>query len=187
MGVIGWCGGSSFYSIDDVSVIESNTIANAGTNQWVSPGSDSAFIGIQDEGLPTTWYILGNPIPICYGLGGFKVHPDTTSTYIVTLDLCGNITSDSVTVFVGRANVPIPSYLDRVNLYPNPTSQELHIDGATGCALRLYDVIGRLVKTQENGGMNQTLELNALPIGVYNLQVADPVTGERLNRKVVKQ
>ncbi len=187
LGVIWWCGESSYYSIDDVSVIEGSTVANAGTSQWVSPGSDSAFIGIPDEGLPTTWYIAGNPNPICYGTGGFKVHPDTTTSYVVTLDLCGNVTSDTVTVFVGRANVPIPSYLNKVNLYPNPTTHELHIDGATGCIIRLYDLVGRVVRILENAGIKQTLDMSTLPPGVYSLQVSDPVTGERLSRRVVKQ
>ena len=187
-GWIVFCTDCSYYLIDDVSVIESTAVANAGADQWVSPGSDSAFIGIHDEGLPTAWYIQGNPTPLCYGTGGFMVHPDTTTSYIVTLDLCGNITSDTVTVYVGRAGVPLLGSLSNTNVYPNPAGSTLHIDGATGCEVSIYDVVGNSVK---HIGLlykpNEIADISTLPKGIYFLEAQNHETGERAVKKFVKE
>ena len=182
---------ASWYLVDDVSVIPSNAIADAGPHeQWVSPGSDSVFIGIHDEGLPTTWYIVGNPAPLCYGWGGFKVHPDTTTTYVVVLDLCGHITSDTVTVHVAPAIVGrVRGAAEWVLVWPNPATDVVHVEGAASCELAVYDMLGQLCKVYYHGstGLTTTFNITQLPKGVYCVVVTDPVSGERVVKRVVKE
>ena len=175
----------SWYLIDDVSVIPSGTIADAGPHeQWVSPGSDSVFIGIPDEGLPTTWYIAGNPTPLCYGWGGFKVHPDTTTTYVVVLDLCGNVTSDTVTVRVAPLGESgVRGAAERVRVWPNPASGLVYVEGGEGCVVGVYDMLGRCVAV----GAGKVIDIWGLTNGVYSIVITDPVSGERVLRKVVKE
>ena len=70
-------GPSSWYLIDDVSVIESDNIPFAGNDTAIHTG-DSVFLGPHEIALPYTWYVQGNPTPIDSG-GGIWVHP--TSHY----------------------------------------------------------------------------------------------------------
>jgi hypothetical protein len=49
----------SYYLIDDVSVIASDAIADAGIDKRCTPG-DSIWIGTNEEGMPCTWYALGD-------------------------------------------------------------------------------------------------------------------------------
>ena len=180
----------AYYLIDDVSVIESGTVADAGVNGFVSPGSDSAFIGIPDEGLPTTWYVVGNTIPICYGSGGFKVHPDTTTKYVVVLDLCGHVTTDTVTVFVG--SVGIRSTLngalgELVKIYPNPATKQITVEGVENCEIIVFDILGSDKIRLKSEKFKDVIDIGNLVNGIYFVTVVSLETGERVVKKVVKE
>ena len=178
----------SFYLFDDVSVIPSDAIAEAGENQWVSPGSDSAFIGIHDAGLPTTWYQLGISTPLCFGAGGFMVHPDTTTSYVVLLDLCGNVTTDTVTVFAGNAgisNVQPQNTFANLTIGPNPvTNSILNIGGVGGCVATIRDISGQAVLTNHINTERYHINVSMLRTGTYIIQITDPATGENTFRKL---
>ena len=176
-------GGITFYLIDDVSVIAYNSIADAGPDAFVSPGSDSAWIGTHEEGLPCTWFIAGNPTPISY-YGGFNVHPDTTTRYVMVLDLCDNVSFDTVTVFAAPAGTPILN-ADRFQIFPNPTNGIFTIENAKGTTIIIYDVVGKEVY-QENVATNkQQIDINSLPDGVYMAHINNSM-GNQVVRKVIK-
>ncbi len=105
----------SVYLIDDVSVIESNAVANAGSDMASAVG-DTVLIGTHEEGMPCTWYALGDTTPLGYG-GGIKVHPLATGTYhyVVMLDLCAHVTYDTMTLFVWPAGVNNGSMVQLLN------------------------------------------------------------------------
>ena len=176
--------GITFYLIDDVSVVKGNSVANAGPDAFVSPGSDSAWIGTHEEGLPCTWYIAGSYTPISY-YGGFMVHPDTTTRYVMELDLCDNVTFDTVTVFAAPAGTPILN-ADRFQIYPNPAKANFAIEYAKGTALKIFDVLGKEVLTIDINSNEQQVDINNLPNGVYNVEIIDLQTKERTARKLVK-
>ncbi|MBS1645405.1 MAG: T9SS C-terminal target domain-containing protein, partial [Bacteroidetes bacterium] len=89
----------TYYLIDDVSVIESDLPAFAGNNRHIGLG-DSTYIGRPKEvGLECTWAKLGSSTVIGTG-GGIWVKPSTTTSYVVTQTLCGNIMRDTVLVEV---------------------------------------------------------------------------------------
>ena len=122
----------SYYEVDDVSVIASNTPAYAGLDDTLNYG-DSTYIGIDSNGLgmPCLWYLLGDTArstPIDSG-GRILVHPLATTTYVVVMDLCGTITSDTVVVTVRPVGVPTAQRLKYINIYPNPASGVVHVGG----------------------------------------------------------
>ena len=177
----------SYYLFDDVSIIESSTVANAGPDQWVSPGSDSVFIGIADQGLPTTWYIVGDTTPICYGNGGFKVHPDTTTTYVVMLDLCHNVTTDTVTIHVAPVGVyDYGKQLQFATLYPIPAKSFINVNGANGCTLRVKNIVGEIVRVVSVQNNTQVIDLSGIASGVYFIEIQSLGTGEQIARKIFK-
>ncbi|MCW3123616.1 MAG: hypothetical protein JWQ38_3108 [Flavipsychrobacter sp.] len=183
---------ASLYLIDDVSVIESNAVANAGPDGLVSPGSDSAYIGTHDEGMPCTWYIKGSTTPIGYS-GGFKVHPDVTTSYVVEMDLCGNVTYDTVVVRVGATGITSPSFgkgsrQAEVLIYPNPAGDVIHVNGlALTVHYRLLNIVGAELQNGTINAGNNTLSVKDMPKGIYLLEIADPSDGLRVIKRLIKE
>ena len=177
----------SVYLIDDVSVIESDAVANAGPDAFVSPGSDSVWIGSHEEGLPCKWYIAGNPTAISV-YGGFKVHPDTTTRYVMELDLCSNVTYDTVVVYAAPAGVtsPRPSPKER-EVFPNPARDIVSVTNSKGCEMVIYDVYGSARFTMTSQSDKEQVDISNLPNGVYFIGITDPFTKERTTRKIVKE
>ncbi len=175
----------SYYYIDDVSIIESDAILETGTGGIVSPGSDSVWLGPADEGMPCAYYISGNTTPFAYG-GGFKVHPDTTTTYVVELDLCGHVTYDTVVVIAASAGVSIAGKLASVHLSPNPVKDVLRIENGNGSELTIYDMLGQkryagLIKQD-----NEEIKMGQFSSGIYLVEVKGE-NGERSIFRIVKE
>ena len=71
--------------------------------------------------------------------------------------------------------------------YPNPAQDELHLQyspDVTPTQIELYDIQGRLVRTQRNG--LERLEMNGLPAGTYTMRVTLE-GGKVFSDKVVKE
>ena len=71
--------------------------------------------------------------------------------------------------------------------YPNPVQDELHLQyspDVTPSQIELYDLQGRLVRTQRNG--LERLEMNGLPSGTYTMRVTLE-GGKVFSDKVVKE
>jgi hypothetical protein len=178
----------SFYLLDDVSVIESNAFANAGNDMHAGVG-DTVHIGTSEEGMPCTWYALGDTTPIGYG-GGIKIHPTATGTYkyVVMLDLCGHITYDTMTLSVWPSSiVNCQLSIINANVYPNPASQSVTIEGAKDCEVVFYDVVGEKVASFVSMTNKEVLDIATLPKGIYSVQVMDTVTGVKVVRQVFKE
>ncbi len=149
------CSGSvlGLYFIDDVSVIDCDNIPHAGNDTVIHPG-DSAFLGPHENLLPYTWYKLGSSTAIDSG-GGIWVKPTVTTTYVVKQVLCGRTSFDTVKVWVwpdtptlvGSQQLAVGS----VRVYPNPAFSEVKIDGAKGCDVIIFDVLGRPILKSECG------------------------------------
>lgn len=176
----------SWYLIDDVSVIESTEVANAGPDITV-PHGDSIHIGTYDEGMPCNWYVLGSTTVLTHN-GGLWVKPDITTSYVVELDLCGNVTRDTVKVTVDHTNVnAVMRQFGNVVVYPNPASNNFTIEHAEGGELVICDVVGhRLDKLTVTNG-KEVVDISHLPKGVYVVQVVDAATGYRVARRIVKE
>jgi hypothetical protein len=181
----------SYYGIyltDDVSVIASNAVAFAGHDTAIKPG-DTVSIGasVNGDGMPCWWYVMGNTVPIDSG-GTIRVHPASNTTYVVKMDLCGNITYDTVTVKVWPALVGnLQSTVNSVLLYPNPATNEVTIEHAANCEVIIYNTIGQTVLNAFIKEEKETFGMTTLPKGIYYVQVVDRNTGEKVTRKLLKE
>ena len=84
---------------------------------------------------------------------------------------------------VSETNVQVRPYA----YYPNPTQDELHLQyspDVTPKQIELYDLQGRLVKTQRNG--LESLNMSDLPSGTYTIRVIMK-DGKVFSDKVVKE
>lgn len=121
----------SYYYIDDVSVIPIDSIlgsmpANAGNDTTIING-DSAFIGQEISNLYCNWYI--GATLIADSVSGLYVSPIVNTTYIVEQNLCGNITYDTVTVYVSGVGINENDWGSKITLFPNPSTNIVNIEG----------------------------------------------------------
>ncbi len=61
---------------------------------------------------------------------------------------------------------------NRLQAYPNPVIQSLHLQGYTGAAV-IRNALGQPVKYTKLSGIDDEVDLSHVPAGVYILQVAD--------------
>jgi len=194
----------AYYLVDDVSVIASGTAANAGPDVLIGLG-DTATIGIDSngEGMPCYWYAAvggtGGSWQLIDSGGTIKVAPDTTTTYVVVMDLCGNVTTDTVTVMVYPLAVsplsPKGGPMD-CQVFPNPATTYLNIVGVGDCKININDMMGRtminFIGCRGSAGLTMTtnkinMDISSLAKGVYSVEITDMETGERVVKKVVKE
>jgi len=183
--IIKYGGGFSVYLVDDVSVVETGTKPDAGPDAYVSPGSDSATIGSSEEGLPLTWFVYGSLVPIGH-TGSLKVHPDTTTTYVLSMDICDGVTFDTVTVWVAPAGVKPLTPKGEPAIWPNPAKGQLTVSNAAGNYLVIYDVVGREVYKTTIISNKDVLNIEQLTPDVYVVQVIAP-DGSKRCMQLVKQ
>jgi hypothetical protein len=179
----------SYYLIDDVSVIATDAVADAGRDTTITlAATDSAFVGVQADYVPCKWYTMAGTL-IDSNIGGFKVKPTATTSYIMELDVCGPITRDTVTVRVLPMELtsPRPALRGReVACWPNPVGDELTITGAKDCVVELVDVVGRTVITSTPTTEKTLIDVSKLPPGTYFVKVTEPVTGGCVTKRLVK-
>jgi hypothetical protein len=58
-----------------------------------------------------------------------------------------------------------------IKLYPNPFTDELHFTGVAGSLLRIINLDGKIVYTQNLVKVNETIYLKHLPVGIYICQL----------------
>jgi hypothetical protein len=175
----------AYYLIDDISVIESGTLAHAGNDTTIVRG-DSLYIG--EEAVPNVWYkdSLGQHILVDSTAGGIWIKPDTTTTYVVKLTLCGVVTWDSIKVTVVPVGINNIKANESILLYPNPTENQLNITNApSGTNIKVYDVVGRLIYSAVMHSNQESINTSAWERGTYFVELVLP-DGSREVRKVVK-
>jgi hypothetical protein len=178
----------SFYLIDDVSVIESNAVADAGGDMVAGVGLVH-HIGTHEEGMPCTWYALGDTTPIGYG-GGIDITPAATGVYhyVVKLDLCGHVTYDTMKLTVWPASIGSPQFaVNSPKVYPNPALKSLTIENAANCDVVFYDVTGRAILHSAVTTNKALLDIGSLPSGFYLVQIVDKISGEKAIRRILKE
>jgi hypothetical protein len=79
--------------------------------------------------------------------------------------------------------------LDRINIYPNPTSEEITIDLDTvykTLSVEIIDIYGNVVLTQTQNNSNRIIVNLKAPRGIYNVKVTTE-KGEVITSRVVKE
>ncbi|MBU0487666.1 MAG: T9SS type A sorting domain-containing protein [Bacteroidetes bacterium] len=170
----------AYYYIDDVSVIDINLPAFAGNDTYIHPG-DSAFIGRTPEiGLndDCVWSINGVPFDT---IAGMWVKPDSATTYFLEQTICGNVSYDTVTVYVFPVDVnTYAAAHSDIQLYPNPTNGTFTIcligENMQGQSVEIsiLDLLGTLIRADHLTLQNNSAIFDAqLSNGVYIVSVKD--------------
>jgi len=82
---------------------------------------------------------------------------------------------------------PVINTQQELSVYPNPTSEELHIDNTRfSTAYRIYSITGTIVQHGVLKTNNNAITLSDLRTGIYLLTLTDS-EGKRMITKFVKQ
>lgn len=88
----------------------------------------------------------------------------------------GNHTHGTIYKFTAEALDIIDLEKRTIKIYPNPTQNYLHIELSTfhlGKEINIYDNLGRNVRKEKAGNLNQRIDLSSLPSGIYFLQIGN--------------
>lgn len=176
----------SEYYIDDVSVIELNLPADAGSDKTIMLG-DSTFIGRPPEiGLECTWY--NGTVAIGSG-AGIWVKPATTTSYVVQQDICGLIKTDTVNVIVNYVGIHENSInANWIRLFPNPSNGEFTLESAHHNielnSVEITDISGRIIYNKIINLPKTTIQLE-LEAGVYIVKIKTQNGNEVVKRLIV--
>ncbi|MFM2225797.1 MAG: hypothetical protein RJA07_1999 [Bacteroidota bacterium] len=181
---------NSSYFFDDVSVIESNSQIQADNDTTILKG-DTITLGKSIEGMPVDWYdIQGN---LLAASSTINVSPATTTSYVVRMDLCGNVSYDTVvvSVSVGIEQLAFENGQSRTFgiVYPNPASQSIVVSSKSLVnTIEVRDVLGRVVIQQIKNSSTQQLQIDVsgLSNGLYFIKATD-TKGNVMNAKFVKE
>ena len=176
----------SAYNIDDVSVIESNSKIKADDDTIINKG-DTITLGKSIEGMPVDWYDLhGN---LLAASSTIKVSPTTTTSYVVKMDLCGNVSYDTVKVSVSTGVELLAFENGQLEVYPNPASQSLVISCKSVVnTIEVTNLLGQvcIIPPCKGGKGDLSIEISTLSNGIYFIKATDE-KGNVMNAKFVKE
>ncbi len=114
------------------------------------------------------------------GTNAVYLNPSETTTYTVTATLAnGCVTSNDFTLTVedcgtSNPNTSIGDIDVLQNIFPNPSSNGIFQVNTTETIknITVYDISGKLVKTEKTNGLSYTLDLSNAISGIYFLHIA---------------
>ncbi|MBU8892286.1 MAG: S8 family serine peptidase [Bacteroidales bacterium] len=174
-----------------------STVASGGTYASQADGS-TLVIPINDlEDDCYDFTILdsyGDGICCAYGSGSYTL--EVTGGAVLASG--GSFTSSEVTNFCLPATTSFTSTplnvndningKSTVNIYPNPASTFINVDVINGHrvgTIRIYNMVGTLVKTLEMNGSEKEVDISELPTGLYIISIEDEK--EPLVKQFIKQ
>jgi len=167
-------------NIDDVSVIQLNAAAYAGSDKLILVG-DSVFIGRQPDFATDSaciWYKLPNMTTAIDTISGLWVKPSVTSTYVVRQQLdCSSLKWDTVVVKINTnlvGNDKLIRFSDNISIFPNPTSGNLNISFPSQTDIKIYSIsnsLGQIIREDEIEIKNSTCSIltSDLKNGLYQI------------------
>jgi Secretion system C-terminal sorting domain len=178
----------TWYLFDDVSVVATDALANAGIDSYTTLGGDSIWVGDSTGYLECKWYKIRDTtlVLIDSNKAGFKTLPDTTTRYVMELEVCGHTTFDTMTVFIVPTGTKNLNYLNNIMVYPNPATKEINLDGAQNIDINIYDVIGKLLYSTRSFTSRCKIDVSSLNKGVYYVELIDTETGMKVVQRIVK-
>ena len=178
----------TWYLVDDVSVIQSDTKANAGPARHIAKG-DSTFLGLNETIPDCMWYHNGQLID---SGAGIWVKPTVTTTYVLEQTLCGLVTRDSVEVDVWKVGITnVSGGEQRYELFPNPSngSMELHqwVEDNKPVNVIVRSAVGEVIYkgTVQFSNSKAALNLAGLSPGIYLLTLENAI-GKQVLKFIVQ-
>ncbi len=169
-GIICDAAGNVYFS--DCANFVVRKISTTGIITTIAGNHGEGFCG---DGGPATDACLDRPAGLAFDKQGNLYIADWWNNRVRKVSNVG-VMVDEVPSVVGGGEV--------LNIYPNPTTGNITIEGASGCSIVIYDMVGRQVYTTLLTNNKQILHLSNMQKGIYIVEV-EYEDGERVRRRVV--
>jgi hypothetical protein len=73
----------------------------------------------------------------------------------------------------------------KIKIYPNPSSDIITISNPIGDVIEIFDMTGRLIRSERVNGNTQTISLQGIPSGAYVVRMQEKTL--RVSYKIIKQ
>jgi hypothetical protein len=160
---------AAYHYVDDVSVIIADLAVVIPSDTLIQQG-DSIYIGGQagiglDEDC--IWFVNGVPIDT---IAGMWVKPDTTTTYVLQQDICGNVKYDTVTVTVSGVGIGEYGWGGKVKVFPNPATNTLYFSSIPSNTIaEIYNLSGKLIL--KSSLIKPQIDISNLAKGMYFIKL----------------
>ena len=115
------------------------------------------------------WYNTTSLIP---GANDSIYVPVTTGNYFVIIsDSNGCISDTSNKIYVVITGINNLSDNKNINIYPNPTFDNLTIESPQSAVIEITNIQGQLIKTFATTGNKTNIDVSAFPCGMYVVEV----------------
>ncbi len=103
--------------------------------------------------------------------GGAITLTDSDGTVIYATN--GNYGAGETTQFSSNGILGVTqSQLDNISLYPNPASTVLNLKNAENATIQVYDILGKMILSQENISMDEQINVANLQTGTYFMKIS---------------
>lgn len=157
-----WSDGPAQVAIDDVTIAQGCLVyAHSDENGTIEPYG----YRIVDEGAAADYTI--SPLE---GYQLSTVQVDGVNVSVADSSHLELVATGSHEVYVTFALKVSIGSIDAMHIYPNPTSDLLYVEAQAGSEIILFDALGRQLATMIASQGTTTLDLSALPYGIYVLR-----------------
>jgi hypothetical protein len=104
-----------------------------------------------------------------------EANPDAATREAVVTISADGVIAQTVTI-TQKAALPsgaIETLSEKIEVYPNPVQDVLHVSGAAGSELIIYDISGQVVFSKRLFNDRETVDLSALPSGSYVINIGN--------------
>ena len=136
---------------------------------------------------PISWnWTFEGGTPASSTLQNPVVSYDADGIYQVSLTCANAAGSDALTkteyITVSGTTSIQKNRMDEIMIYPNPASENLHINSEREFHLKIISLSGQVMKSSRN--LNQ-IDISGLPSGIYIIHIE--IEGKRLIKKLIKE
>ena len=97
-----------------------------------------------------------------------------------------SIDKDGMRSYSPVRSVTLNAQVQRLNIYPNPASDKIHIEYNNLKQITITDAMGRVVLNKQAAGNKTTLTVNGLPKGLYLLRVMNEENNSETSKLVIE-
>ena len=104
----------------------------------------------------------------------------------ISIEVVNILEEDYIDVYIDFSVLSIAdnSYINEINIYPNPASEFINIDSKESFSYtaKLYDMFGKLISTHDN---THKINISAFNEGIYLLEISDLNTNQKRIEKII--
>lgn len=179
-----------------------NTLTSTFYHAMISSGTVTLNLQTDQYGNEVRWYLRNGAGTVIENGGPYGSYQTITETFTLTPDCysfelkdtygdgggsvslvdhhgniiyetTGNYGSGEITAFESNGILGVTqNQLENINLYPNPASSTINLRNAENADIQIFDILGKLIYSQDNIPMEVRINVSGLQAGTYFMKIS---------------